>query len=277
MAIITGYTAEQMDKFNNASVVSGSVNTTGGLILKTRGGTDIDAGNVRGPIGNTGPAGPTGIAGGTTAVRNTIYPLPTTAAAMATLANKVITFYNTTTEKLETYYAKTGTAGLTVTGVSGDSGWYENHYMSKFPKGLVKETSNNASTGYIDKTTWNLTETLLVPLVSGRRYRAHYKASHLSASGNMAISVLAHVSATTDNNPNSGTQIEGDWTLYAAPTAGQGKTDILEFHWTAPSTGTYNFKISTMRATLNGYHYFKDRRLAVYDEGLGTPAIALFA
>lgn len=275
MAIITGYTAEQMEIFNNASVVSGSVNTTGGLILKTRGGTDIDAGNVKGPIGNTGPAGPTGIAGGTTAVRNTIYPLPTTAAAMATLANKVITFYNTTTEKLETYYAKTGTAGLTVTGVSGDSGWYENQYMSKFPKGVIREFVNDASSGNIDKTSWHLNENLQVPLIAGRRYRAYYKVTHLSASGNMAISVLANTSATTDNNPNSGTQHEGDWTLYAAPTAGQGKTDILEFTWVAAQTGTFNFKISTLRATLNGYYYFKNRRLAVYDEGLSAPAIAL--
>ena len=52
MAIITGYTAEQMEKFNNASVVSGAVNTSGSLILQTRGGTVIDAGNVKGPKGD---------------------------------------------------------------------------------------------------------------------------------------------------------------------------------------------------------------------------------
>ena len=52
MAIITGYTAERMNQFNNASVISGTVNTSGSLILKTRGGTSIDAGKVKGDKGD---------------------------------------------------------------------------------------------------------------------------------------------------------------------------------------------------------------------------------
>lgn len=52
MAVVTGYSAEKMDQFNNASVVSGAVNTSGALILTTRGGTQIDAGNVKGPKGD---------------------------------------------------------------------------------------------------------------------------------------------------------------------------------------------------------------------------------
>lgn len=56
MAIITGYTAEKMNEFNEASVVGGSVNTSGSLILKTRGGKSIDAGNVRGPKGEQADA-----------------------------------------------------------------------------------------------------------------------------------------------------------------------------------------------------------------------------
>lgn len=54
MAVVTGYTAEKMNQFNNQSVVSGSVNSAGSLILTTRGGTSIDAGNVKGPKGDTG-------------------------------------------------------------------------------------------------------------------------------------------------------------------------------------------------------------------------------
>lgn len=52
MAIVTGYTAEKMNEFNNASVVGGSVNSTGSLILKTRGGQSIDAGRVKGEKGD---------------------------------------------------------------------------------------------------------------------------------------------------------------------------------------------------------------------------------
>lgn len=52
MAIITGYTAEKMEEFNDASVVGGSVNSSGSLILKTRGGTNIDAGRVKGEKGD---------------------------------------------------------------------------------------------------------------------------------------------------------------------------------------------------------------------------------
>lgn len=52
MATITGYTAEKMDEFNDASVVSGTVNAAGSLILTTRGGTLIDAGRVKGDKGD---------------------------------------------------------------------------------------------------------------------------------------------------------------------------------------------------------------------------------
>lgn len=52
MAIITGFTAEKMNEFNNASVIGGAVNSAGSLILKTRGGTEIDAGSVKGPKGD---------------------------------------------------------------------------------------------------------------------------------------------------------------------------------------------------------------------------------
>lgn len=52
MAQITGYTAAKMNEFNDASVISGTVNSAGSLILKTRGGVDIDAGNVKGDKGD---------------------------------------------------------------------------------------------------------------------------------------------------------------------------------------------------------------------------------
>lgn len=54
MATVTGFTAERMLIIENSTVVDGEV-VGNNLILYTRDGTPIDAGNVRGPIGPAGP------------------------------------------------------------------------------------------------------------------------------------------------------------------------------------------------------------------------------
>lgn len=56
MATVTGLTAARMTEIENASVVDGNV-VGDNLILTTFGGTNIDAGSVRGATGPTGPAG----------------------------------------------------------------------------------------------------------------------------------------------------------------------------------------------------------------------------
>lgn len=280
MAIITGYSAEKMDEFNNASVVGGSVNSAGSLILKTRGGTNLDAGDVKGPkgdLGNTGAAGLNGIPGGTTATRNAKFPLPTTVAATAALANQVITWYNTTTGMFETYYATNNTAGLTVPGVTVASGWYENTYLSKFPKGVIKENFISGSTGPLDLggANWYIADKQAVSLVAGRRYRVYYKTTHSAAAGNMAIAWELYQTATTDTTIRSGTIIEDQWTMYASPVGSQGKIDIMEFSWIAATTGTFNLKLVCTKATLSGTFQLERRRFMVYDEGLG-PATIMF-
>lgn len=50
MAVITGYTATRMKEIEDTTVVSGSVNTLGNLILSTRVGAQIDAGAVMDPL-----------------------------------------------------------------------------------------------------------------------------------------------------------------------------------------------------------------------------------
>lgn len=55
MATVTGYTAERMLEIENSTIVDGDI-VGDNLILKTRDDTEIDAGNVRGPLGN-GPIG----------------------------------------------------------------------------------------------------------------------------------------------------------------------------------------------------------------------------
>lgn len=56
MASVTAFTAARMLEVENSSVVSGLVDIYGHLLLSTRGGDEIDAGNVQGPLG----VGPTG-------------------------------------------------------------------------------------------------------------------------------------------------------------------------------------------------------------------------
>ena len=60
MATVTGLTAERMIEMEEATVIDGEVRVDN-LILITRGGTEIDAGNVRGPVGPQGPAVPAGL------------------------------------------------------------------------------------------------------------------------------------------------------------------------------------------------------------------------
>jgi microcystin-dependent protein len=60
MATVTGMTAERMQEIEDASVVDGAVDVAGDLTLYQRDGTPIAAGNVKGPVGDTGTAAPTG-------------------------------------------------------------------------------------------------------------------------------------------------------------------------------------------------------------------------
>ena len=55
MASITGFTAERLQQIADTTIVGGSVNQMGNLVLTTRYGASIDAGYVK---GETGPIGP---------------------------------------------------------------------------------------------------------------------------------------------------------------------------------------------------------------------------
>lgn len=63
---------------------------------------------------------------GSTAERDALYPAPTTDAARAALANRLVEWFNTDKGMTEVYYATTGTAGLTAKGlaVGHAPGWY---------------------------------------------------------------------------------------------------------------------------------------------------------
>jgi hypothetical protein len=85
MATVTGKTAAAMDAIADASVVTGTVNGSGHLILTTHGGTDVDAGNVVGPTGATGATG----ASGATASLDAIATANPTAADVALNSHKL--------------------------------------------------------------------------------------------------------------------------------------------------------------------------------------------
>lgn len=125
MSTIKVYTAERSKQIEDSTVVSGSVNSMGNLILLTRAGTQIDAGDVKGDQGDPGIQGNPGIPGGTPAQRDALFGVPSTTAAQVALANKSVTWFNITTGWFELYQATTGSAGLNVPGVSGAAGWYQ--------------------------------------------------------------------------------------------------------------------------------------------------------
>ena len=62
MTTVTGFTAERMLAIENSTIQSGLI-VGDDLILRRKDGTDINAGNVRGPVGPVGPAGPTNPSG----------------------------------------------------------------------------------------------------------------------------------------------------------------------------------------------------------------------
>lgn len=77
MATVTGYTATAMDAIADGTVVDGTVNGSGDLILTTHGGDTINAGHV---VGATGATGDTGAAGDALDLAAITTDNPTTAA-----------------------------------------------------------------------------------------------------------------------------------------------------------------------------------------------------
>lgn len=88
MATVTGMTAEAMEAIADESIVAGAVSVND-LILTTRGGDVINAGNVRGPTGaagtngTNGAAGATGPAGATTMLGDPVQIATSTSALTA--------------------------------------------------------------------------------------------------------------------------------------------------------------------------------------------------
>jgi hypothetical protein len=80
---------------------------------------------------------------GTSTQRDAYYGVPSTAAERAALANQKVLWYNTTTNTLQMYFATTGTSGLTVTGIAGTSGWY-NELSTAYKKVVLSTPSGHS-------------------------------------------------------------------------------------------------------------------------------------
>lgn len=99
MATVTGLTAARMEEIEAQSIVDGTVNGSGHLILSRFDTVDIDAGSVigpTGPTGATGPTGPTGPAGATGATGATGPAGPTGPTGASKLIMPPIEFASST-------------------------------------------------------------------------------------------------------------------------------------------------------------------------------------
>jgi len=228
MATVTGLTKERMLAIEAASVVGGTVDTNGHLVLEKNDGTFIDAGNVKGATGEDGTPAPvttfirdptnavdipssfgmgltigtagsdmpytfatvetvymninrgvqkvtdketgrviwrTAISGvwsewrylqdrGTSAERDAIYGVPATDAEKVALANKEVRWHNTQYGWDESYYAPSGTTGLTVLGLVSfaPAGWYP---MGPGPEITLEPSAVHAATAGVTIGGWN--------------------------------------------------------------------------------------------------------------------------
>lgn len=267
MGIATGMTSEAMRVIADASVVAGSVNSSGSLILQTRGGVPIDAGSVRGPQGVAGVAGTNG---GTAAARDAVYGVPTSDSARLALALKQAIWWNSDQKWFETYTVPANFTNKPTSlpgGYSNTAGWFP----IPMPLGDIGYSYVRTTTGMIDSgvSGWRQPDFVTVNVVAGRKYRVKYKVTHSSNAANMALAVECYREPATNstNVVRGGFLTDDQWTLYVAPFANQGKTDIIEFVYVADKTERVRFKIAVLRATLSGTWQMERRWLQVFDDG----------
>lgn len=200
MATVVVYDRERMQEIEDTTVTGGSVNGMGNLILVTRAGVELDAGNVKGEPGDQGIQGNAGIPGGTTAQRDALYGVPSTDTARVTLANKVPTWFNINTGWFETYKATTGTAGLNVPGVSGAAGWYQiggPNYLT-LAEGLKLEKTFSSNITLPASGDFVVGNVASFAFKGGRKYRIEWEWSQANANSNTFWLYRQGHSATTD-------------------------------------------------------------------------------
>lgn len=233
MATVTGLTKARMLEIEAASVVSGSVNDLGNLILVTHAGTNIDAGAVMDPL-----------LPGTTAQYyrgdKSWQTLDKTAAGLGNVDN-------------------TSDANKPVSTAQATA----NALLAKGQIQLGKTAGTVSGIGSTDSVVAQL---VAVNLVAGRRYRAEFKCTSTTGSTNSAIGIALVKSATTDIT-NAGTGIEDGGTFWTAPVASSGRVHIMSWVWVAAATETVNLKTTVIRAVGSSGVDISTRRLVIFDDG----------
>lgn len=164
MATVTGLTAEHMLALSDANIVAAEV-VGNDLILTTRGGQQINAGNVRGSQGPTGPVGPTT----TTVCTSTTRPV-------APIDGQQI--YETDTLKTLYYY-------------TSKSGWFPS-WGTAWGVIAVMPVKTNSSANYSATGTTDMVLTS-IPVRNDRNYRAHLQSeSTISATATWSVELNAN-------------------------------------------------------------------------------------
>lgn len=90
---------------------------------------------------------------GTTTQRNDLYGTPTSVAQQVALANQKVTYFNTDLGWEESYYAPTGSAGLTARGLVSDAaaGWYP---TGEGPRLVLQTAGSQSMTANTNFTNW---------------------------------------------------------------------------------------------------------------------------
>lgn len=132
-------------------------------------------------------------------------------------------------------------------------------------KGLLGNKETNTTTSGLGGSE-AMADLVAVSLVLDRWYEAVYRFTSDTTVANMALSVNVKKSATTDSGV-TGTAPGRSYTVYTAPVANQGYTNVCVFRWKATATETVNIKAILLRATGSVGYNITDRQLTVADLG----------
>lgn len=189
MAQVTGFTAERMKQIEDETVVDGEV-IVDNLVLKTREGTEINAGNVRGPRGITGLEGPMGPQGpqgdpGPQGIQGPAGPTGPSIIQVCTSITRPAApavgqkIFETDTGKELTWYDPPGAAV---------AGWYPIWNALWGRMGRVIKTTNDVGFTGGSVNDWP-GMSLLFSALAGRIYRAHYHVRVASAGPGLAAMI----------------------------------------------------------------------------------------
>lgn len=264
MATVTAFTSARMLAIEDRTVVSGTVDTNGNLILTTHKGDKLNAGRVK---GDQGIQGLHGINGGLAAKRNSIFGVPSSDAEKLALANQAPLWFNATTGALETYRLPTGTTGLTMPGTPAGTaaGWYPLPAYSNMPLGLVARKSNLEVSIQLGGN-WVPADILNVTLVKDRWYKVEYGLDTVCNAPNIAVECEIRKSITTDTS-SVGTIMDDSRAFYTAPVALQGNSSNNTYRFKAAATETVNIKACLKRASGVSTYDISKRKFSIYDEG----------